>query len=395
MNASIRGAGRAALATVAIVPLVATLSVGATRADDKAKEAKWRATTDAWRAEVVAQFNKDWAAITAAEKQARPLVVQAARLAKAGKAKKAESALLEARRVLYTAPKAEVIPLRRGLSYEIAVALATLYEDRGAHALAKRELSLMETGRRWMSRADETLVRLHEQAEAIERAYRDGERAASAGNPPPRKQRQKTRQISGYLRYRHGKVWSEDGKKQGEAMRDAARRAKKLIDEELYEDLGGTRRVQFHQRTYPADTFKVGGAPVEVAVGVVSKARGRTATLDFRKAQREAYDCRSTGKVRKVTRRGEYLYHKVCKYRNKRGGHAMSLKLPPGLAVKKGDEMTFYADVVKRKGSSLVLGRAAVVAVTRKGRTIWLHGVKTKRPVRVEATAGGFDLFDD
>lgn len=171
------------------------------------------------------------------------------------------------------------------------------------------------------------------------------------------------------------------------AWKKTAQKAEGSVDKDIYEDFGGQGDVEDHysQMAAAESNFPVGGV-VLVTNQEVSKVTKKSFTIDFTETRMEPVNCKSTGKVLAITKRGRFVYKQKCEFREGSGGHKLTIRAVPGLKLKKGDLVTMYAPVEKvlsDKGE-VKMDVPAVVHSSRKGKTQWLLGIKTKKPAYIQ-----------
>ncbi len=334
---------------------------------------------DAWHTKTVADFEETWTGIMAAEASAMPLYEKGKKQAEAGKKKKAVKTLLAARAKLFNGPKGELVHINKGLSFKIAAALAELYETLEDEPRLKREITFMDVGRPWLSKEKEQQIFVRHAIREVYRVY--GIEEYKSGKRMKTKDRKRLYRIMSYAVVGTSDVIFEEGYKQGKAWEATFEEAKKTYAKEEFEDYGGQGGVSAHDHIMaPSESNFKTGAVVLIINREVTKVTNKSIIFDFTKQRLHAVNCKDTGKVRRVTRRGRYVYKQKCDFMARSGGHRLVVKPVKGLKVKKGDVMTMYATVKGIKGKDVRFEAPAVVHSARKGKTRWLLGVKTGKP---------------
>lgn len=331
------------------------------RDPEEVKAERAKADFDAWATRVTQAFSAEWAKIQSAEEAARPMYDQGKAAMDSGDVKTAQAKLLEARQALFSAayPSAVALDaayangsLEKGLSYEIAAALAQLYFEQGNKAKLYPELSIIKTGRTWLSQDQELQVRLFDIL-----ADRTGKLA-----PKPT---DTVRRYAG----RYSKVGKEF-----KAVKEVAEARRG----EAYGMLGVEIETISHRSagSNPKDNV---GKVVRVEEPV-TKVEGNMLRFDFRRKYKVATKCWRTNKVAGYNvYTGRVYYQEKCKYKNVKDGYSLLVKKPRGVKIKKGDIVSFYAFVGKKQGKfDLKLKKPGYVRVAPNGQTKWFLGAKVK-----------------
>ncbi len=316
---------------------------------------------DAWSDQVTKAFNAEWDKIAAAEATARPLYEEGLAALESGDAKSAEAKFLAARQTLYnTAYPSSVAletayrngALEKGLSYEIAAALARLYFEQGVKAKLYPELSIIKVGRPWMSKEEELQIRHYDVL-----ADQNGKLAPKPTDP--------VRTYAG--RY------SDVGKQfKGVAEVAQARRG------EAYNLMGVDIELISH-RVGASDPSANAGKVVFVEEPV-DDVRGNTLRFDFQREYEVPTKCWNTNTVSSVNLyTGQVYYAQKCNYKKQKDGYVLVVAVPKGVKVAKGDQVSFYATVGSKKGQTeLLLDNPGYVRVAPKGETSWFLGTSVK-----------------
>lgn len=331
------------------------------RDPEEIKAEKAKGAFDAWKKNVETIFNTEWAKIEAAEKVARPLFDEGVKLAEAGDAKKAEAKLLAARTKLYIEayPSSLAIDaaiknnaLQKGLSYEIASALAKIYFEGGDKAKLYPELGIIKTGRPWMSKEQELQVRLYD----ILADYR--------GKLSPKPTDLVRRYASRY----------SDTAKQFKLVKDEA--SAKLG--ESYNMMGVKQETVSH-RSAGSNPAEHVGKIVKMNETVSAVAKGKL-RFDYRGSYKKPVKCWRTKNVAGVNvYTGRVIYEQRCKYKTVKTGYYIVVPAPKKIRVKKGDKVTFYATVGKKAGNDVNFIKPNYVIVAPGGQVKSFMGVPIKK----------------
>jgi hypothetical protein len=338
---------------------------------DAGDPASFKAAFQAWEAKARTAFEEDWPKIQAVEALARPLFDEGVAAAKAGDDAKAETKLFAARAALFAHKDTLLLPLKLGLSHEIAVSLATLYKQQGKRGALKREVLLLDQGRPWMSKNDELLFHLHGVAQSeINRV-----RAKEANTEDL---------LLRYLGiYGGGQVYP-DGRKVAATYKDAAQKAEKLHSA-LFREVDFRTEPHYTQETNQANNYKK-DVVTHLAHVKVTAVKGATLVLDFRAPHGQPYDCVTSNRVAFRRRNGTVSYFEDCKWKQVTGGHTVHVPAPNGFKVVKGDLVSFYGKFSKRSGKwDVQLDDAGFVQVVRGGKSVYMFGVASKRPFWLNA----------
>jgi len=319
----------------------------------------------------------------AAEADARPLYDKGMKLAEAGKTKEAVASLLEARAKLFNGPNAGFVHIDKGLSLQIAIGLAEQYEELEDEVRLKREIIMMDKGREWMSKEDEYKAFMYAAVNEVHRVW--GIEHIKTGKRMKTKERDRLKRITRYMNIGGGDVLFNEGTEMRSDWDASASKAKRSYVTSTWRDFGSIDGVKSHRDVNPASRFQPGDL-ILVTNRTVSKVSGRKATFDFTANRMMPTSCKPTGELYVMTTSGRYVYKEKCSYKQIKGGHKLTVTMPKGLELKKGDVVTMYAKVKSTKGLNVTLETAAVVHSARKGKTQWLLGVKSGKPSFIEAT---------
>lgn len=365
--------------------MVFAIAPSAMAADDKAKIKK---DFDTWHQETKQQFEKNWAAIQEAEAAARPTYDKGVKIAEAGKNKKAIETLLDARAKLFNHKKATFVHVDKGLSHQIALALASLYSDMDDEARLKREIVFMDKGRDWLPKEEEQKIFLHHALKELYRVW--GVEEAKEGRKRMKtKDRNRLKRIMAAVTVGpHTDILFEDLYEMRKGWEAAFDASKKTYAQTEFDDFGGQGDLSAHDDLFaPTESNFREGLEMLVINREVTKATKKTVTFDFTTSRVLPVNCKSTGKILEVTPRGRYIYKQKCEFMAREGGHKLVMKAPKGIKLKKGDVVTMYVTVAKTptKGKIVQMDGPAIVHSSRKGKTQVLLGVKTKKPAYIVA----------
>lgn len=330
--------------------------------DPKEVEAeKQQAAFDAWRGQVAKSFEVEWAKVQSAENAARPSFDAGVKALDASDYKTATAKLLEARQQLFTAayPSAVALEaaykngsLEKGLSYEIASALARTYFEQGDKANLYPELAIIKNGRKWLEKDKEIQVRLFDIL------------ADTKGKMTPKP----TDAVK-----RYAGRYSTVGKEL-KSVKEVAHAQRG----ESYNMLGVAVETISH-RMAGSSTAESAGKVVYMEAPV-SLVKGKSLRFDFRSEYQVPVKCRNTKEVSNVNLyTGRVSYKQKCTYKKVKTGYTMVVPAPKGVKVKKGDIVAFYAAVGKRLGKfDVSLTKPGYVRVAPGGQTQWFLGSKVK-----------------
>lgn len=313
---------------------------------------------EAWKKLAADQFEKEWTNIQEAEAKARPGYDKGLAALEKGDFKAAMPELYKARETLYKAAYPTSLAfdtaltngnLRRGLSYEIAAAIAKGHFDQGDKARLYPEMDIIKTGRKWMSKDDELIIRWNDIL------------ADRQGNLTPKTTDQVRRYASRYAKETRG--WR--------TVKDTA----KAASGEAYSLLGVELETVSH-RAAASDPAANAGKIVKVEEPVTSVS-GRSLSFDFRREYQVPTNCWRTKRIASVNLwTGRVNYEQKCNYKTVKDGYFLVVNGPAGVRVAKGDLVTFYAAVGAKKGNNLHLEDAGFVRVAKKGETSWYSGAR-------------------
>lgn len=331
------------------------------RDPEEVKAEKAKGAFESWKGNVAKLFETEWNKIEAAEKVARPLFEEGKKLAEAGDNKKAAAKLIEARKKLYMEayPSSVAIEtaiknnaLQKGLSYEISAALAKIYFEEGDKAKLYPELSIIKSGRVWLSKEQELQVRLYD----LLADYR------KKMSPQPTD-----------LVRRYASRYSDTAKTYKLTKDEASAKVG-----EAYNMLGVKEETVSHRSagSNPADHV---GKIVKMTETISSVAGGKL-RFDYRGSYKKPVKCWRTGKVAGVNLyTGRMIYEQKCKYQTVKTGYYIVTKAPKGYKLKKGDKVTFYATVGKKKGNDVNFDNPNYVIIAPGGMTKSYMGVPVKK----------------
>ncbi len=322
---------------------------------------KAKGAYEAWKKLATEQFHKEWDAIHAAEAKAKADFDKGFAAIDKGDYNNGLKALYKARETLFAGawPNALAFDtalasgaLRTGLSYEISAAIARAHFDQGDKAKLYPELAIIKTGRKWLSKEDETTVRLYNIL------------ADRKGKLTPKTTDQVRRYASRYAK--ETRAWR--------TVKDTA----KASSGEAYSLLGVDLQTISHRRAASKPTENAG--KIVWVKEPVTSVSGRNLRFDFRRSYKVPTKCWNTRKISHVNLwTGRVYYQQKCKYKTVRDGYYLVVAGPPGVRVKKGDQVSFYAAVGAKKGNDLRLVDAGYVRVAPKGKTRWYTGAKIGR----------------
>jgi hypothetical protein len=324
---------------------------------EKAEEA-----FNSWKKTAEAAFNKDMEKIKSAEEAAKPAYDEGVAALEKGEYGKALEKLTEARQKLYETafPSAVALDtainngnLKRGLSYEIASAIARVHFEEGNIAKLYPELKIIKEGRGWLDGGEELEVRLYDIL-----ADRDGKLAPKASDPV---KRYASRYSDTAKKYRFTKEAADA--KVGEA----------------YAMLGVDIETVSHRRAGSnPDEYK---GKVVFVDETVTSVKGGYLNFDFRGEYSVPTKCWHTNKIASVNAyTGRVSYEKKCKYKKVKRGYILKVKKPKGVKVGKGDVVSFFATVGDKQGKFTVnLNEPGYVRVAPDGKTAWYLGVDVKK----------------
>lgn len=315
---------------------------------------------DAWQKQALGIFGQEWSKIKAAEAAAQPMVDEAKAAIEAGDMKKAEAKLIEARGKLYAEAYPSSVALdtaikndsiTRGLSYEIAGALARIYFEQGEKAKLYPELSIIKEGRSWLSEEEEQKVRMYDIL-----ADRDGKLVPKPTEPV----------------IRYASRYSDTAKEYKAVKEQADARSG-----EAYNMLGVAMDTITHRQASLNPEEKAG--QVVYMEEPVDEVKGSKLMFDFRREYQVPVKCWRTNKVAGVNLyTGTVYYEEKCKYEKRKDGYFIVVDAPKGVKVGKGDVVSFYGTVGKKSGANIELDNAGFVRVAPKGETKWFMGNASK-----------------
>lgn len=331
------------------------------RDPEEVKAEKAKGAFDSWRKNVETVFNQQWDKIAAAEKIARPIFEEGQKLATAGKNKDAAKKLIEARQKLYISayPSSVAIDaaiknnaLQKGLSYEISAALAKIYFEEGDKSKLYPELAIIKTGRPWLSKEEEIQVRLYD----ILADYR------GKLSPKPTD-----------LVRRYASRYSDTAKKY-KLVKDEA--SAKLG--EAYNMMGVKVETVSHRSAGSNPTDNVG--KIVKMEETISSVSGGKLRFDYRGSYKKATKCWRTKNVAGVNvYTGRVIYEQRCRYKTVKTGYYIVVPKPKGYKLKKGDKVTFFATVGKKKGNNVNFIKPNYVIVAPGGQVKSFMGVPIKK----------------
>ncbi len=327
--------------------------------DPKEVEAeKAESAFNAWRENAIKAFEKEMTNIRSAEDQARPAYKAGVEALEEGDYDTAQTKLTEARQTLYSNAYSSPVALdtaiangnlKRGLSYEIAAALARVHFEEGELAKLYPELNIIKDGRSWIDDKDEKTVRLYDIL------------ADSKGKLAPKATSLVKRYASRYSdtarTYRFTKEAADA--KVGEA----------------YAMLGVDLETISHRKAGASPDDNAG--EVIFVEETVDAVKGGKLKFDFRSSYKVPTKCWNTKEVSSVNvYTGRVNYKQKCKYKEVDNGYILSVSAPEGTKVKEGDTVSFYATVGSKTGDHTVnLNEPGYVRVAPEGKTAWYLGV--------------------
>lgn len=313
---------------------------------------------EAWKALAATRFAKEWDATHAAEAKARPDFDRGSAAVARGDFKAGLKALYAAREALFAGAWPNSLAfdtalasgaLRTGLSYEIAKVIARVHFDQGDKARLYPELQIIKTGRAWMSKADETTVRLYD-------ILADG-----SGRLTPKTTDAVRRYAARYAK--ETEAWR--------TVKDTAR----AMSGQAYGLLGVDLKTISHRHAASQPAATAGKVVwVDESVDAVS---GGDLRFDLRRSYEVPTRCWNTRKISHVNLwTGRVYYAQKCNYKTVHDGYYLVVARPAGVPVSKGDKVSFYAAVGPKKGDDLHLVDAGFVRVAPSGKTTWYAGAK-------------------
>ncbi|CAN0488527.1 unnamed protein product, partial [Laminaria digitata] len=331
------------------------------RDPEEVKAEKAQAAFDAWREQVTNAFDADWTKIQTAEEAARPAFEEGMAALEKGDSAAAEAKLLEARQTLFSSayPSALALDaaykngnLEKGLSYEISAGLARTYFENNEKSKLYPELAIIQNGRKWLTKEEEIQVRLFDIL-----ADREGKLSPKPTDPVKR----------------YAGRYSDLGKqyKGVKEIADASRG-------EAYNMLGVAIETLTHRQAGSNTAEKVG--QVVWLEEPISLVKGNTLRFDFRNEYKVPTKCWNTKEVEGVNLyTGRVYYKQKCKYKTEKSGYTIVVPAPEGIKVKKGDVVSFYGVIDKRKGDfDVMIKDPGYVRVAPGGETKWFLGAKVK-----------------
>ena len=317
---------------------------------------------EAWKTRVTESFTAEWEKTGSAEEAAKGAYDEGKAAAESGDTKTAVKKLLAARQQLYQTayPSAVALDaaygngsLEKGLSYEISAALARIYFEQGNKAKLYPELSIIKNGRPWLSQDEELQVRMFDIL-------------------ADRKDKLSPKPTDTVRRYagRYSKIGKEF-----KAVKEVAEARRG----EAYGQLGVEVETISHRSAGSNAKDNVG--KVVYVEEPVTKVDGKNLRFDFRKKYKVATKCWRTNKIAGYNvYTGRVYYTEKCKYKTVKDGYSLLVKKPKGVKVRKGDIVSFYAFVGKKKGKfDLKLVKPGYVRVAPNGQTKWFLGSKVKK----------------
>jgi hypothetical protein len=300
--------------------------------------------------------------IEAAEAKAKPDYEAGVAALEKGNYREALEKLNSAREKLYQAAYPSSVALdsavkngslKRGLSYEIASAIARVHFEDGNVSSLYPELNIIKDGRTWLDGGEELKVRLYDIL-----ADRDGALAPKASDP-----------VKSYAsRYSDTADKYRFSKQAADAKVGAA-----------YAMLGVDLDTISH-RTAGSSPEDNAGKVVYVDEAV-TKVEGKYLHFDFRGEYSVPTKCWHTNKISSVNAyTGRVTYEQKCKYKKVKRGYILKVEKPRGIKVSKGDVVSFYATVGKKEGKFTVnLNEPGYVRVAPDGKTAWYLGVNVAK----------------
>lgn len=311
----------------------------------------------AWRDRAGDIFEDQLNQIQSAEEQARPMYEEARELMDDGAFEEALDKLQQARTTLYENAYSSGVAMEtavtnrtieRGLSYEIAAAIAEIHFHQGDRAQMYPELSIIQNGRTWFDEDEEFQIYLYQVL-----ADRDGDMV-----PQP------TSQVRRYA--------GEFSDTAAEYRRTAERAD--VRSGEAYAMLG-VNLEPISERRILLNADDATGEVIHLEQQVDSVSGGQM-QFDFRQTRNVPTNCRSTGEVVGANvYTGEVRYRQECDSREIEEGYVLSAPTPDGVQVRSGDIVEIYATVGNVSGDTVRLNDPGVVRVMRNGETAFYLGV--------------------
>ncbi len=316
----------------------------------------------AWKKMAGETFAKEMKKLKDAEATAKPDYDAGVAALQKGDYKTALKKLTTARQKLYAAAYPSSVALdtaiangdlKRGLSYKIAAAIARVQFEQGNLAKLYPELNIIKQGRPWLEDSEELKVHLYDIL-----ADRSGRLAPKASDPVKR----------------YASRYSDTAKKW--------RFSKQAADAKVgqaYAMLGVDLSTVSHRQA-GSNPGKYAGKVVYVSEPVTA-VKGGSLQFDFRSAYKVPTKCWHTNKIASVNAyTGQVYYEQKCHYKKVKSGYILQVPRPRGVKIHKGDKVSFYATVGKKKGKyTVVLTDPGYVRIAPNGKTAWYLGVKVKK----------------
>ncbi len=310
-----------------------------------------------WRERAEEIFTDDFNQIREAEDEAKPLYEEARELMDDGEFDEALAKLQEARTTLYQSAYPSAVAMEtavtnrtieRGLSHEIAAAIAEIHFHQGDRAKMYPELSILQNGRTWLDEEDELKAHLHQIL-----ADRDGDMVPQTTE---RVQRYAGEFSDTATQFR--RVAERADARSGEAYR--------MLGVDL--DPISERQVLMNPDDAQGEVIRLEEEVTNVAGGNLE--------FDFRATREVATNCRNTNEVASANvYTGEVRYRQECDSKQIEEGYVLSASAPSGVQVQQGDIVELYATVGSASGDNVTLNTPGVVRVMREGETVWYQGV--------------------